>query len=215
RPNLTVATHALVERVVVEQRDGVRRARAVDVRFGSAARLVGRRHGAGDSGILLGGGEPRRIAARREIVLAAGAIGSPQLLQLSGIGPGALLAEHGIAVLHDLPGVGENLHDHLQIRSVYKVRNTRTLNRRARSWHGKLAMALEYALFRTRPLTMPPSQLGAFAKSDPERSCANLEWHVQPLSLDRFGAPLHEFDAITPSVCNLQPTSRGHVRLTS
>src|SRR5690606_16881542 len=214
RPNLTVATHALVERVVVEQRDGVRRARAVDVRFGAESRLVGRERGAGARRGSTAG-EPQRIAARREIVLAAGAIGSPQLLQLSGVGPGALLAERGIAVVHDLPGVGENLHDHLQVRSVYKVRNTRTLNRRARSWHGKLAMALEYALFRTRPLTMPPSQLGAFAKSDPERSCANLEWHVQPLSLDRFGAPLHEFDAITPSVCNLQPTSRGHVRLTS
>jgi choline dehydrogenase len=107
------------------------------------------------------------------------------------------------------------LHDHLQIRSVYKVQGTRTLNRRARRWHGKLAMAAEYLVFRTGPLTMPPSQLGAFAKSDAARASANLEWHVQPLSLDRFGAPLHPFDAITPSVCNLQPTSRGHVRLKS
>jgi choline dehydrogenase len=194
RPNLTVATHALVERVVVASRDDVPRACAVDVRL--------------DTG-------PQRIAARREIVLAAGAIGSPQLLQLSGVGPGALLAEHGIAVVHDLPGVGANLHDHLQIRSVYKVQGTRTLNRRARRWHGKLAMAAEYLVFRTGPLTMPPSQLGAFAKSDAARASANLEWHVQPLSLDRFGAPLHPFDAITPSVCNLQPTSRGHVRLKS
>ena len=115
----------------------------------------------------------------------------------------------------DLPGVGANLHDHLQIRSIYKVQNTRTLNRRAGSWLGRAAMALEYAFFRTGPLTMPPSQLGAFARSDEGREAANIEWHVQPLSLDKFGAPLHAFDAITPSVCNLQPTSRGHVRIKS
>ena len=117
--------------------------------------------------------------------------------------------------MHDLHGVGENLHDHLQVRIVYKVANTVTLNRRARSMFGKAAMALEYLLFRTGPLTMPPSQLGAFARSDPALPAANLEWHVQPLSLDKFGDPLHEFNAITPSVCNLQPTSRGHVRIVS
>jgi choline dehydrogenase len=111
--------------------------------------------------------------------------------------------------------VGANLHDHLQVRSVYKVRGTVTLNRRARSWLGKAAMALEYALKRTGPLTMPPSQLGAFARSDESQPTANIEWHVQPLSLDKFGSPLHAFDAITPSVCNLQPTSRGHVRIKS
>ena len=155
------------------------------------------------------------MTARREVVLAAGAIGSPQLLQLSGIGPGALLQAHGIPVLHALPGVGENLHDHLQIRLMYKVRNTRTLNERANSLVGKALMGLEYLLFRTGPLTMPPSQLGAFAKSDPAQPSANIEWHVQPLSLDKFGDPLHPFPAITPSVCNLRPTSRGHVRITS
>jgi choline dehydrogenase len=111
--------------------------------------------------------------------------------------------------------VGENLQDHLQIRSIFKVSNTVTLNRRARTWFGKVGMGLEYLAFRSGPLTMPPSQLGAFAKSDPGRDSANIEWHVQPLSLDRFGEPLHRFDAITPSVCNLQPTSRGHVRITS
>ncbi|MDE0007051.1 MAG: GMC oxidoreductase, partial [Gammaproteobacteria bacterium] len=155
------------------------------------------------------------VRARRETILAAGAIGSPHLLQLSGIGPAAHLAEHNIDVLHDLPGVGSNLHDHLQIRSIYKVQGTRTLNGRARTLLGKALMAAEYAMFRTGPLTMPPSQLGAFARSDEGRAAANLEWHVQPLSLDRFGEPLHRFDAITPSVCNLQPTSRGTVRLTS
>ena len=109
--------------------------------------------------------------------------------------------------------MGENLHDHLQIRSIYKVRNTVTLNQRVNSLVDKVAMGLEYLLFKTGPLTMPPSQLGAFARSDPSRASANIEWHVQPLSLDKFGDPLHKFNAITPSVANLQPTSRGHVRI--
>jgi len=155
------------------------------------------------------------VPARREVVLAAGAIGSPQLLQLSGVGPGPLLQAHGIPVVHDLPGVGENLHDHLQVRLMFKIRNGATLNERANSLIGRGLMGLEYFLFRTGPLTMPPSQLGAFAKSDPGQPTANIEWHVQPLSLDRFGEPLHPFPAITPSVCNLRPTSRGHVRITS
>jgi choline dehydrogenase len=195
RRNLDVRTHSHVERVRVESIDGMRRAVGVDVRFGD--------------------GPVELVRARREVLLAAGAIGSPQILQLSGIGPASVLKERGVPVVHDLPGVGENLHDHLQIRSVYKVHNTVTLNRLARTWHGRVAMALQYFAFRTGPLTMPPSQLGAFAKSDPERPSANIEWHVQPLSLDRFGEPLHPFDAITPSVCNLQPTSRGYVRIKS
>src|SRR5512134_3762358 len=195
RANLTVRTGALVERVAIERRDGALHATGVVVRFA--------------------GQGAETLRARREVLLAAGAIGSPQLLQLSGVGPAPLLREHGVAVLHDQPGVGANLHDHLQIRSIYKVRNTVTLNRRARTWLGKAAMALEYAAFRTGPLTMPPSQLGAFAMSDAAQPHANIEWHVQPLSLDKFGAPLHPFDAITPSVCNLQPTSRGHVRIKS
>ena len=124
-------------------------------------------------------------------------------------------AAAAFALEHDLPGVGENLHDHLQIRTVYKVKNTVTLNTRVNSLFGKAAMGLEYLFFKTGPLTMPPSQLGAFAKSDPSRESANMEWHVQPLSLDKFGDPLHTFNAITPSVCNLQPTSRGHVRVKS
>jgi choline dehydrogenase len=134
---------------------------------------------------------------------------------LSGIGPGDLLHRHGITPTHELPGVGENLHDHLQLRMVYKVSNAVTLNQRANSLFGKIAMGLEYLLFKTGPLTMPPSQLGAFTRSDPSQPSANIEWHVQPLSLDKFGDPLHSFPAITPSVCNLQPTSRGHVRLKS
>ena len=196
RPNLTVRTGALVERVQIESRDGRLVASGVSVRSGDGA----------SGGV---------VRARREVLLAAGAIGSPQILQLSGVGPGALIAEKGIRVVRDMAGVGSNLHDHLQIRSIYSVENTVTLNRRARSLLGRAAMGAEYLLFHTGPLTMPPSQLGAFARSDPARAAANIEWHVQPLSLDKFGEPLHAFDAITPAVCNLQPTSRGHVRIKS
>ena len=155
------------------------------------------------------------VKAEKETILAAGAIGSPQLLQVSGVGPAMLLGKHQIPVVHDLPGVGENLHDHLQIRMQYKVQNVRTLNGMANSLWGKAAMALEYLAFRTGPLTMPPSQAGAFAKSDPAQPTPNIEWHVQPLSLDKFGDPLHGFPAITPSVCNLRPASRGWVRIQS
>jgi choline dehydrogenase len=160
-------------------------------------------------------GAPAVVAARREVILAAGSIGSPQLLQLSGIGPGALLQEHGIAVAHELAGVGENLQDHLQLRLAYKVSGVRTLNEWAGKLHGKAGIALQYALLRKGPMTMAPSQLGAFAKSDPARATADLEFHVQPLSLDRFGEPLHGFPAFTASVCNLRPESRGHVRIKS
>jgi choline dehydrogenase len=160
-------------------------------------------------------GERFFAGAKRETLLAAGAIGSPQLLQLSGIGPGEHLQHHGIGVAQDLKGVGENLHDHLQIRMQFKVRNVKTLNGIANSLMGKGLMALEYFVFRTGPLTMPPSQAGAFAKSDPAQPTPNIEWHVQPLSLDKFGDPLHSFPAITPSVCNLRPSSRGWVRVRS
>jgi len=155
------------------------------------------------------------VEARKETILAAGAIGSPQLLQLSGIGSPALLQSFEIPLVHYLPGVGENLQDHLQIRMQYKVKNVKTLNGIANSLWGKAAMALEYFAFRTGPLTMPPSQAGAFAKSDPAQPTPNIEWHVQPLSLDKFGDPLHSFPAITPSVCNLRPASRGSVRIKS
>jgi choline dehydrogenase len=195
RGNLHVVNRAHVLRLLIDDKDGKRTATGVELQV--AGRGVVRAH------------------ARREVLLSAGAIGSPQILQLSGIGPAALLQRHGITPLHDLPGVGENLHDHLQIRIQYKVQNTVTLNDRARSLFGKAAMGLEYFLFRTGPLTMPPSQLGAFARSDPSQPTANIEWHVQPLSLDKFGDPLHPFSAITPSVCNLRPSSRGFVRIAS
>jgi choline dehydrogenase len=164
---------------------------------------------------LYRGNEEIVAEARRETVLCAGSINSPQIMMLSGIGPAALLQRHGIAAVHDLPGVGENLQDHLQLRMGFKVQNVLTLNTLASSWWGKAKMALEYAVRRTGPLTMAPSQFGAFAKSDPSQPTPNLEFHVQPLTLDRFGEPLHPFPAFTASVCNLRPTSRGHVRIKS
>ena len=160
-------------------------------------------------------GQEQIATARREVVLAAGAIGTPLLLQHSGIGPGDVLQHLGITVRHEVPGVGGNLQDHLQLRLVFKVQGTTTMNQRAGTLLGKAAMAAEYALFRTGPMTMAPSQLGAFTRSDPSFATANLEYHVQPLSLDRFNEPLHPFAAFTASVCNLRPTSRGEVRPTS
>jgi choline dehydrogenase len=148
-------------------------------------------------------------------LLCAGAIGSPQLLQLSGLGPAALLQTHGIPVLQDMPGVGANLQDHLQIRAVFKVQNATTLNTQANSLWGKAKIGLEYALTRSGPMSMAPSQLGAFTRSDPGQAHPNLEFHVQPLSLDAFGQPLHSFNAFTASVCNLNPTSRGTVQIKS
>ena len=155
------------------------------------------------------------VRATREVLLCAGAVNSPQLLQLSGIGPGELLRQHGIDVLHDLPGVGANLQDHLQIRSVYKVQNVKTLNTLASSLVGKAKIGLEYALNRSGPMSMAPSQLGAFTRSSPDQPWPNIEYHVQPLSLDAFGEPLHGFPAFTASVCNLNPTSRGTVQIQS
>jgi choline dehydrogenase len=156
-----------------------------------------------------------QVRARHEVLLCSGAIGTPALLQRSGIGPAPLLQQHGVAVQHEMPGVGENLQDHLQVRAVYQVKGTRTLNTRAHSLWGKAMIAAEYALNRSGPMSMAPSQLGAFVRSSPRHEWPNLEYHVQPLSLDAFGEPLHRFDAITTSVCNLNPTSRGHVRITS
>ncbi|MFZ2736892.1 MAG: GMC family oxidoreductase N-terminal domain-containing protein [Burkholderiaceae bacterium] len=161
------------------------------------------------------GGEMVNASARHEVILSAGSIGSPQLLQLSGLGPASLLREHGITVAADLPGVGANLQDHLQIRSVFKVSHVKTLNTMANSLWGKAKIGLEYALNRSGPMSMAPSQLGAFTRSDPSQPHANLEYHVQPLSLDAFGEPLHHFNAITASVCNINPTSRGTVHIKS
>ncbi|BCP52409.1 choline dehydrogenase [Kaistia sp. 32K] len=158
-------------------------------------------------------GDIKRIAAGREVILSAGAVGSPHLLQLSGIGDPSLLGAHGVAPVHALPGVGENLQDHLQLRLIYRVSGLPTLNRRAGSLVGKAAMALQYGLARRGPMTMAPSQLGGFTRSSSEFATPNVQFHVQPLSLDRFGEPLHRFDAFTATACNLRPESRGSVRL--
>jgi choline dehydrogenase len=160
-------------------------------------------------------GAPQTVRAARGVVMAAGAVGTPQILQLSGLGPAGVLAAHGIAPLVDLPGVGENLQDHLQIRAVYGVSGVRTLNTLANAWWGKAAIGLEYLLRRTGPMSMSPSQLGAFTRSSPERAWPNVQYHVQPLSLPAFGEPLDREDALTASVCNLNPTSRGRVRIAS
>ncbi|MEP9375457.1 GMC family oxidoreductase N-terminal domain-containing protein [Aquabacter sp. CN5-332] len=188
RRNLSLITSGHVEKVVLEGR------RATGVRLRTAAGT-------------------RTLTARREVVLAAGALGSPQLLMLSGIGPGEHLKAQGIDVVLDAPGVGANLQDHLQLRLIYKVQGIGTLNERYHSLLGRAGMGLEYALFRKGPLTMAPSQLGIFTRSGPDKERADLEFHVQPLSLDKFGDPLHRFPAFTMSVCNLRPTSRGTIRL--
>jgi len=160
-------------------------------------------------------GAVRQPRAAQEVVLCAGAVGTPQILQLSGLGPGALLHEHGIEVRRELPGVGENLQDHLQIRAVFAVQGVKTLNTQAHSLWGKAMIGLEYLFKRTGPMSMAPSQLGCFTRSSPAYAAPNVEYHVQPLSLDAFGEPLHRFDAFTASVCNLNPTARGHVRIRS
>jgi len=190
RPNLRVVTKAQVARLEIAE--------------GRACGLE-----------LTVDGAPARVSVEGEVVLAAGAIGSPQLLELSGIGDPAVLGRHGIAPVLASPGVGANLQDHLQIRTVFKVANAVTLNQLASSLWGKAKIAAEYAFRRSGPMSMAPSQLGVFARSDPAFETANIEYHVQPLSLDRFGEPLHPFPAITASVCNLRPESRGHVHIRS
>jgi choline dehydrogenase len=195
RPNFELWTQAQVAKLVIEtDADGGKRCTGVKVWDGH--QLV-------------------TATATREVALSAGSIGSAQILQLSGIGAGKDLKQVGVDVTHDLPGVGANLQDHLQIRSVYKVKNAKTLNTLANSWWGKAKIGLEYALSRSGPMSMAPSQLGAFTKSDAQREWANIQYHVQPLSLDAFGEPLHSFPAITASVCNLNPSSRGSVSLKS
>ena len=160
-------------------------------------------------------GAVRSARCRGEVILAAGAIGSPHLLMLSGVGPGAQLAQFNIPMLLDKPGVGGNLHDHLQLRTIFKVSGVKTLNAQYASLIGRLGMGLDYALRRRGPMTMAPSQLGAFTRSDPTQDRANIQYHVQPLSLDKFGEPLHPFPAFTASVANLRPTSRGALTLKS
>ncbi len=194
RPNLTIWTQAQVEKLTFDTEDD------------GQLRCTGLR--------LTHDGHSDHITAKREVILSAGAINSPQILQLSGIGPADLLRSKGIEVIRDAP-VGENLQDHLQIRAVFKVKGTQTLNTLGNSLFGKLKICAEYLLKRSGPMSMSPSQLGAFTRSDPARPHANLEYHVQPLSLEAFGEDLHDFPAITVSVCNLNPTSRGQVQIRS
>lgn len=188
RPNLTVITHALVDKLHL-----------VDKAVKGVAFSVQ--------------GIPSYASCSRELILAAGAVASPGILERSGIGDPAHLATVDIPLVHALPGVGNNLQDHLQVRSVYQVSHTPTLNEQANSWLGKARMAWQYALFRRGPLSMAPSQLGGFAKSHPHFATANLEYHIQPLSCDRLGDPLHPYPAITASVCNLRPQSRGSIHI--
>ena len=190
RPNLRLETHVLVDRLIIEH------GRAVGIRF-------------------IQNGETIEARASGEVILSAGAIGSVQVLHRSGIGPSEWLSPLGIDVVLDRPGVGRNLQDHLQQRAIYKVSGVRTLNETYYSLTRRALMGLDYAVRRRGPLTMAPSQLGIFTRSDPRRERANIQFHVQPLSLDKFGDPLHRFPAITVSACNLQPTSRGTVRLRS
>ncbi|MFG1382710.1 GMC family oxidoreductase [Xanthobacter versatilis] len=190
RPNLRLETQVLVDRLVIEN------GRAVGVRYMQNGRLMEAR-------------------TRGEVILSAGSIGSTQVLHRSGIGPGEWLSELGIETVRDRPGVGRNLQDHLQQRAIYKVSGIRTLNETYYSLPRRALMGVDYALRRRGPLTMAPSQLGIFTRSDPSQERANIQFHVQPLSLDKFGEPLHRFPAITVAACNLRPTSRGVVRLTS
>ena len=195
RKNLEIWTESQVERLIFEETaNGEKRCAGAVVRRG---------------------GDAMTVRTRGEVILSAGAIGSPQILQLSGIGCASLLKSHGIDVVHDAPAVGENLQDHLQIRAVFKVEGAKTLNTSSGSLFGKAKIGLEYVLKRSGPMSMSPSQLGAFTRSDPDQPHANLEYHVQPLSLDAFGEDLHPFPAITASVCNLNPTSRGTVKIRS
>ncbi|NYS78813.1 MULTISPECIES: GMC family oxidoreductase N-terminal domain-containing protein [Halomonadaceae] len=194
RDNLTLWHSTQVNRLLFEKRGEALRCAGVEVERG---------------------GQVQRAMVSGEVVLCAGAIGTPHLLQLSGVGSRELLDEHGVEVVHELPGVGENLQDHLQIRSIYKITNGKTLNAIASTLLGKAGIGLEYLLKRTGPMSMAPSQLGAFTRSSKEQTYPNIQYHVQPLSLEAFGQPLHPYPAITASVCNLNPTSRGTVRLKS
>jgi choline dehydrogenase len=204
RDNLQVWTGAHIERVLLAHAvgegswDGTRRAVGVEVIQAGGAGRIG-----------------ARVRPGGEVILCAGAIGTPQILQLSGIGPAGLLGAHGVRVERNLPGVGANLQDHLQVRAVFRVQGAKTLNTTAHSLWGKAMIGIEYAFRRSGPMSMAPSQLGAFTRSDARRPHPNLEYHVQPLSLDAFGEPLHAFDAFTASVCNLNPTSRGLVQIRS
>jgi choline dehydrogenase len=202
RPNLTVVTEAIVNRLLIDT--GSKNCYGVQyIKDGKTIEA----HCTHSNTSL--------AANQGEVILSAGAIGSVQILERSGIGSAAHLNKLGIPVIADLPGVGENLQDHLQLRMIYKVSGIQTLNTKANTLFGKMMIGLEYILKRSGPMSMAPSQLGAFACSSPDQLSPNVEYHVQPLSLEKFGEDLHPFNAITASVCNLRPTSRGSVHIQS
>ncbi|MEO4040492.1 GMC family oxidoreductase [Hoeflea sp. CAU 1731] len=190
RPNLEVVTKAQATRLVIRDK------RVTGVEFSRD-------------------GQDFVAECRNEVLLSAGAINSPQLMMLSGLGPPSGLSNFGIECIHANDAIGKNLQDHLQLRTIFRINNAKTLNQRASNLFGKISIAMEYALMRSGPMSMAPSQLGAFVKSEQSLETPDLEYHVQPLSLDKFGDPLHDFPAITASVCNLRPHSRGHVGLRS
>ncbi len=198
RPNLSVLTGAQVDKLTFITTSGAVRCTGVQLAHEPLHNL-----------------SPVVLAAGKEVVLASGAIGSVAILERSGIGQAARLKPLGIQPVVDLPGVGENLQDHLQLRMVFKVSGVKTLNTMANHWFGKMKIGMQYVFTRSGPMSMAPSQLGAFAKSGPEHTRANVQYHVQPLSLEKFGDPLHNFNAFTASVCNLRPTSRGTVHIQS
>jgi choline dehydrogenase len=199
RPNLTVLTEAIVNKLLIDSSSK----NCYGVQYIQDGKTIDVYCTAADT------------TNQGEVILSAGAIGSVQVLERSGVGSAAHLNKLGIPVIADLPGVGENLQDHLQLRMIYKVNGIKTLNTKANSWFGKLLIGMEYVFKRSGPMSMAPSQLGAFAYSSPDQPSANLEYHVQPLSLEKFGEDLHSFNAITASVCNLRPTSRGSVHISS
>ncbi len=190
RANLTIVTDALTDELILEGK------RVKGVKFTIK-------------------GQPSAAYAGKEVILAAGAVNSPKIMELSGIGRSDILSDFGIPVQHELAGVGENLQDHLQIRTVFKIKNAKTLNEQANSLFGKMRMGLQYLINQSGPLSMAPSQLGIFAKSDPSMETPDLEYHIQPLSTDKLGDPLHPYPAVTASVCNLRPESRGSIHLKS
>ncbi len=195
RKNLKIWTGAMVDKLLFKtQENGQKKCNELIVRMG---------------------GTTLTVRCRKEIILSAGAVCTPQILQLSGIGDGKHLTELGIHTHYHSPGVGENLQDHLQIRTVFKVKNAKTLNEMASNLFGKMKIGLQYVFQRSGPMSMAPSQLGIFTKSDQNQEHSNIQFHVQPLSLEAFGSDLHPFPAITASVCNLNPTSRGAIKITS
>jgi choline dehydrogenase len=190
RPNLTVVTNAQTSRVQLDGR------RASGVEFWQ-------------------GGVLQSAQPSGEVIVCAGAIGSPQILQASGIGPAALLRQYGIDVRLDLPGVGENLQDHVQPRQMFKVQGTKTLNEKANSFFGRIGMGLEFALQRRGPLAVGPAVMNVFTRSDPSQELPNIQYHVIPATYPKLGEPPSPFPGFTASACNLRPTSRGFVRIKS